>query len=58
MSIRISRCVPSTGQTCLEDEQMSAIFKKARIRFFEPKTYVDYDDIENPVKTFLENTVN
>ena len=52
--ILILRCVQSDlqqGLTCLNETESDAYFKAAKIQFGEPVTYIDYDNVEDPVKS-------
>ena len=37
--------------TCMNSTEAEAYFKGAKFKFVQPKTYLDYEDLEDPLKS-------
>ena len=48
------------GQTCMDETELSAFFaeKAKAVKFFYIHSFVDYDDVENPIKSIVRSTMN
>ena len=40
-----------SGQTCMSEEELKEYYKNFTIRLQLLHNYIEYDDIENPIKT-------
>ena len=56
LSIRIQKCNNSTSNnTCATDLEIQTYLEAARVSIVIYNSYVDFDDYENPVKTFYDD---
>ncbi|CAI2384266.1 unnamed protein product [Moneuplotes crassus] len=54
-SFRITRCNNATSTvTCQSNTTINSILKKVQIRVYIVNTYFDFEDYDNPIKTYLD----
>ena len=39
---------------CMENKELYSYFQKVTIRFLEPITYIDYEDLDDPIKSTIK----